>query len=99
MPSQRPTSAKAASAVGRPGLGARQDRVDARPAAVRRTAGAAQQRAAADLGLPAADRAAAARQPVRVDRDVADLAAVAGRAGERLAVDDQAAADADLARR
>ena len=29
---------------------------------------------------------------------MADLAAVAGRAGQRLAVDDQAAADADLAR-
>ena len=62
-----------------------------------RPAGATQQRPRADLGLPAADRAAAARQAVRVDRDVADLAAVAGGAGERRAVDDQAAADADLA--
>ena len=50
---------------------------------------------AADLGLPAADRPAPARQPVRVDRHVADLAAVAGRAGQRRAVDDHAAADAD----
>ena len=36
--------------------------------------------------------------PAGFDRDVADLAAVAGRAGHRPAIDDQPAADADLAR-
>ena len=34
---------------------------------------------------------------MRVDREVADLAAVAGNAGERLAVDDEAATDTHLA--
>ena len=60
-------------------------------------AGPQEQGVLADLGLPAADRAAATGDAVRVDRDVADLAAVAGDAGQRLAVDDEAAADADLA--
>ena len=44
------------------------------------------------------DRPAAARQPVRVDRQVADLAGEAGGAGQQPPVDDEAAADADLAR-
>ena len=51
----------------------------ARPPAVGR-ARRGEQGALADLGLPAADRAAAAGGPGRVDRDVADLAAVARRA-------------------
>ena len=68
------------------------------PAGVRRQPGERQERALADLGLPAADRAAAARRPARVDRQVADLAAVAGHSVERPAADDRAAADADLAR-
>ena len=84
MPSQRPVSAKAASAIGIPGVGRGEHRVDGLATAFRRPAGPAQQRARADLGLPAADRPAAARQAVRVDRDVADLAAVAGRTGQRL---------------
>ena len=79
------------------GLGRGEDRIDGVVAALRRPTGAAQQRARPDLGLPAADRPAATRQAVRVDRDVPDLAAVAGRAGQRLAVDDEAAADADRA--
>ena len=66
------------------------------PAAAGRPAGA-QQEALADLGLPAADRAAPAGEPHRVDRHVADLAAVAGRSGQRFAVDDDPAADAVLA--
>jgi len=51
-----------------------------------------------DLGLPAADGAAGASPSVRVDREMADLAAVPRHAGKRPAIDDQPAADAHLAR-
>ena len=81
-----------------PASASREHGVDARRGRRRRRGRAQRSSAAlADLGLPAADRAAAAGGAVRVDRHVADLAAVAGRAGQRLAVDDQPAADADLA--
>ena len=99
MPSQRPTCVER----GERRLGARL-RPRASTASSRRdraSAGwpaSARSSALADLGLPAADRAAAARASGRVDRHVADLAGVAGRAGQRAPVDDQAAADADLAR-
>ncbi len=78
-------------------LGLAEDRLDLCPASAGGMAGAPEQGMRADLGLPAADRPAAAGRAVRVDRDVADLAGVAGDAGERLAVDDEPAADADLA--
>src|SRR5688572_22689637 len=57
--------------------------------------GAPQERARSDFRLPAPDRAAAARDAVRVDRDVPDLPAVAGGSSQRFAVDDQPAADTD----
>src|SRR5437773_5489035 len=50
-----------------------------------------------DLRLPAADRPAAARPAAGVDREVADLAAIAGDARKGLAIDDEPPADADLA--
>ena len=75
-----------------------QDRVDLGAAAAHRMTGPEQQGVLADLGLPAADRAAAAGRPARVDRHVPDLAAVAGGAGQRPAIDDEPAADPDLAR-
>ena len=83
--------------VGRAGGGLAEDGLDLLAAGVRGMAGAAQERALAHLGLPAADRAAAARAPLGVDRHVPDLAGEPARAGERLAVDDQAPADPDLA--
>ncbi len=81
----------------RPGFGIAQEVVDLGAAAVRRTSRSAQQADRSDLGLPAPDRAAATGQPGRVDRHMADLAPVPGDAGERLALDDQPAADPDLA--
>ena len=51
-----------------------------------------------DLGLPAAAVAAVALPTARVERDVPDLAAVAGRAGQLVAADDHAGTDADAAR-
>ena len=60
--------------VGRARGGLAEDGLDLLAAGVGGMAGAAQQRALADLGLPAADRAAAARAAVGVDRHVADLA-------------------------
>ena len=99
IPSQRPISSRAPRAVGRARLGLAPGARRPRPGR-RSAARPARRRSAllADLGLPAADRPAAARQAVRVDRHVADLAAVAGGADQRLAVDDEPAADADLAR-
>ena len=79
IPSQRPTSVERAQGGRRAGLGLAQDGVDLGPAAAGRAARQAQQRRLADLGLPAADRAAAAGRAVRVDRHVADLAGVARR--------------------
>ena len=67
------------------------------PSANRVPTGPAEQGHRPDLGLPAADRSTAAHLTGRVDRQMADLAAVAGDAGERPAVDDQPAAHADLA--
>ena len=89
IPSQRPVSVERAQRDGLARLGLAQDGVDRVAAAVGRAAGPAQQRRLTDLGLPAADRAAAAGRAVRVDRHVPDLAAVAGDAGQRRAVDDQ----------
>ena len=56
-----------------------------------------QQHVLADLRLPAADRAAPADPSSGVDAHVPDLAGVAARAGQRTAVEDDPAADADLA--
>ena len=98
MPSQRPTSSMAASAVASPASASRSTAsMPSRPSSGG-VARADEQDALADLGLPAADRAAPAGGPVRVHRHVADLAGEAAGAGEQAAVDDQAAADADLAR-
>ena len=58
----------------------------------------ADERRLADLGLPAAGRATATAPPIGVDGEVPDLARVATVPVERPAVDDQPAADADLAR-
>ena len=97
MPSQRPTWSRAASAGGEPAAASASTASTAGPAAGRRVPGQAQQGALADERLPAADRAAAAGRAVRVEGDVADLAAVAGGPGERPAVHHQPAADAHLA--
>ena len=86
-----------AERLGRTRLGLVQDRRHLEPAATRRMAGPLEQGALADLGLPAAHRSAAAGGAVRVDRDVADLSAVAGDTREGLAAEDEATADADLA--
>ena len=84
----------------RPGspLARREHSVDLGPTAVRRAAGAAQQARRRRPRSPSSRPTRSRSGPVRVDRHVADLAAVAGDPGERLAVDDHAAADADLAR-
>ena len=98
IPSQRPRSRRARRGRSDRPPRASRSRVStaSRPPSGDRPA-TPQQRHGADLGLPAADRPAAARQPVRVDRDVADLAAVAGGPGQRPAVDDEAATDTDRA--
>ena len=57
----------------------------------------ADDRRVADLRLPAPARPARAHAPARLDDDVPDLARVPAGALEQLAVDDDAAADADLA--
>src|SRR6185369_13925182 len=75
-----------------------QERVDLGAAPVGRPSGASEQGGGTDLGLPAARRPAAAGPPVRVDRHVADLAAVAGDTREGAAADDDPATDTDLAR-
>ena len=52
--------------------------------------------ALADFGLPTTSGTATARSPCRVDRDMPDLAPVAGGTGHRLAIDDDPAAHAHL---
>src|SRR5205814_7768965 len=74
------------------------DRVDLRSAAAGSAAGTPQEGIRPDLRLPASDRSASAAGTRRIDRDVPDLAGIARDAGERPAVDDQPATDADFAR-
>ena len=76
MPSQRPDVVDAPRARLGARLGLAQDGVDAVATRVGRMAGRREQLALAHLGLPAADRAAAAGRAVRVDGHVADLAGV-----------------------
>src|SRR5262245_55260985 len=81
-----------------PTLGLEQDRVELAAATGGVVARALEQGVCTHFGLPAADGSAATRCPGRVHRDVPDLAAVTSRSADRLAADDQPAADADLAR-
>ncbi len=98
MPSHRPTSVRAASASGDPAARLGDDRLDPGRARVRGRARAPQDHVTPDLGLPAAAGAAAAGDPVGIDRHVPDLAGQAGAPQERQAAHDRAAADAHLAR-
>jgi PAS domain-containing protein len=76
-----------------------EDRVDLGAASVIGATRTAEQGAAPHLGLPAAGRAAPAGPPTdRVHRHVPDLARVTGRARQRDAAHDGAAADTHLAR-
>ena len=99
IPSQWPTWSRALSAAGEPVSASSSIASTSAAAASGRSAGHAQQGGLTDLGLPAADRATAAGRPVRVDRQVPDLSAIARGTCQRLAVDDQSATDAVLARR
>src|SRR5205085_10853727 len=74
-----------------------QDGEDALAAGGRVAPGGGEQGVLADLGLPAAAGAAAARLAGGVDDHVADLAAVAAVAGHRAAGGDDPAADAGVA--
>ena len=98
MPSQRPDVGEGRDRGRRSGVRLAEHGVDAGSAGVGGVAGERQQHAFADLGLPAADRAAPAGSPVRVDREMADLPCEAGDASQQAPVDDHAAAHADLAR-
>ena len=80
-----------------PGFGFSEHGIDPGPARVGGISGQGEEHALADLRLPAADGPAAARASARVDREVADLAREAGRPRQQAPVDDEAAADADLA--
>ncbi len=60
------------------GLRLAQDEIDAVRPASGEQAREREERTLADLRLPAADRAAATGRSARVDREMADLAAVAG---------------------
>ncbi len=104
-PSQRPTSARAWSTWGSPW--ARRRSISLRPLlgvaddAVARPVGVvggdhADQRGQADLGLPAADPAAAAALAGGVDHHVAHFTGEAVGAAEEASAGDDAAADADL---
>ncbi len=97
-PSQRPTSANARRAVGDPRFGRGEDRIDRLATTVAAVTRVAEQGKLADLGLPAATRAAAAHPALGVDRDVPDLSAEAGQPGQGLPTDDDAATDAHLGR-
>ena len=95
-PSQWPASSSAASARSSP-ASARCGQLG--DAGVRGASPAAsQQRAERDARLQAAAVAAGAELAVGIDGDVAELAAEAVRAAEQLAADDDARADAELAR-
>ena len=95
MPSQAPVSSRAASgSCRRPPASRMSASTPARPPPGR-PAGEREERLEADLGLPAADRPAAAGRAGRVHRHVPDLAAVPGGAGQRPAADHEPAADAD----
>ena len=95
-PSQSPTWRSAAWAIASPRPAASTTAATASPPGAV-AAGRADQRVLADLGLPAAARAARAGPALRVDHHVADLAAVPAVAGHRPAAGDDAAADAGVA--
>ena len=96
-PVQRPT---ARARPARPGRrrGVPEDGLDLGAAAVGRPAGPPEQGGSPRPRSPSSRPSRSARTPDRVDREVADLPAVAGDAGQRPAVDDDPATDADLAR-
>ena len=97
-PSQWPTSSSASHGPLVTGVGRGDHLGDPLGAAAGEPAGAHEQLVLADLGLPAADVAAAALQgAAAVDEQVADLAGVAARPRERHAADQEPATDADAA--
>ena len=96
-PSQRADLVERLEHVGRAGGGLAEDGLDLlaarRPGDGRRGAGARPRRPRSPSSRPSRS----GTSPVGVDRHVPDLAREPAGAGERLAVDDQASADADLA--